>query len=91
MRASRASLTARRASHPSLALRFQLLFDYSCLLEYAKIRTVLQSASREVACYFIFTRNVCTVTKGGEPSPDRRMIKRVTIEHYDVFAKLVVE
>ena len=26
-----------------------------------------------------------------KPSPDRKMIKRVTIEHYDISAKLVVE
>ena len=33
------------ASLPSLTLRFQLLFDCSCLLEYAKLRTVLQSTN----------------------------------------------
>ena len=32
-------------SLPSLALRFQFLLDCSCLLEYSKIRAVLQSTN----------------------------------------------
>ena len=40
--------------------------------------------------FFFFTRSVCAITREVKPSADRKMIKHVTVDHYDIFAILVV-
>ena len=85
---SRENAQARGAPCTRVSFRVLLSRDFSRL---PQMESLLTGYLESFIFLFFFIRSVCAVTREVKPSPNRKMIKRVTVDHYDIFAKLVVE